>query len=258
MTAERFLPDPFVPGGGRMYRTGDLVRRRADGRLDFLGRVDAQVKIRGHRIEPGEVEARLTALPGIRQAVVIAREDAPGDVRLVAYVIGDAPGHEAAVRAALAAALPEHMVPAHVVALNALPLTPNGKIDRKALPAPAAARAETPSADYVAPVSDVEATIAGIWSRVLGVERIGAQDNFFALGGHSLLAVQAHRELRAALGSTRLSITDIFRFPTLAALAAHLDDRPGRAPQQDAPAQARNDAISRRRALRARREARAG
>lgn len=236
MTAERFLPDPFVPGG-RMYRTGDLVCWREDGRLDFLGRADAQVKIRGHRIEPGEIETRLTARPDIDDAVVIAREDRPGDVRLVAYVVGAGASDEPGLRAALMTELPEHMVPAHIVALTRLPLTPNGKVDRKALPAPqpqaaagtASASSSAPAAEDCSAVAaqapdprDLTAIITEVWSRVLGVAQIGPQDNFFTLGGHSLLAVQAHRELRAALGNTPLSITDIFRFPTLGALAAHL------------------------------------
>ena len=259
LTAERFVPDPFVtpdracPWGTRMYGTGDLVRRRADGKIDFLGRTDHQVKLRGYRIELGEIEAVLEAQPGVRQAVVIAREDTPGAVRLVGYVTGTA--HEAGLRAELAAVLPEHMVPAQIVTLAAFPLTPNRKVDRKVLPAPGGRVAE---AVFVAPTSDVEAQIAAVWARVLGVPKVGAKDNFFALGGHSLLAVQAHREIRAALGAAKLSITDIFRFPTLQALAAHLDDGPkpaavaaakpaGLAAQADA----RADAMARRRAMRA-------
>ena len=257
LTAERFLPDPYIPpgaaalSGARMYRTGDLVRWRSDGKLDFLGRTDHQVKLRGYRIELGEIEAAIAAQPGIRQAVVLAREDSPGDTRLVAYVVADTLD-EAALRAALAAHLPEHMVPAHVVRLDALPLTPNRKVDRKALPSPQPA---APVAEaFVAPETGVEAQIAAIWARVLNLPKVGSKDNFFALGGHSLLAVQAHREIREALGSTRLSITDIFRFPTLAALAAHLDDKPkpeAAAPGLAAQADARADAMARRRAMRA-------
>jgi natural product biosynthesis luciferase-like monooxygenase protein len=259
LTAERFRPDPFVtadracPWGARMYGTGDLVRRRADGKLDFLGRADHQVKLRGYRIELGEIEAALEAQPGVRQAVVLAREDTPGDVRLVAYVTGGAA--EAALRAGLGAVLPEHMVPANIVALEAFPLTPNRKVDRKALPAPGVRGVA--EAAFVAPASDVESRIAAIWARVLGVPKVGARDNFFALGGHSLLAVQAHREIREALGATKLSITDIFRFPTLSALAAHLDDGPKPVVQAapvaglDTQAGARLDAMARRRAMRA-------
>lgn len=262
LTADRFLPDPFVspdraaPWGARMYRTGDLVRRRADGSIDFLGRTDHQVKIRGHRIELGEIEAALEAQAGVTQAVVIAREDSPGDTRLVAYLTGQV--NEAALKAALTTLLPEHALPSHFVRLSSFPLTPNRKVDRKALPAPAASVAVT---EFVAPVSDVEAQIAEIWQRVLGVPKVGAKDNFFALGGHSLLAVQAHREIRDRLGATKLSITDIFRFPMLEALARHLDDRPKPAAVESAPsaarlgiqtqADARADAMARRRAMRA-------
>jgi natural product biosynthesis luciferase-like monooxygenase protein len=258
LTAERFRPDPFA-GRGRMYRTGDLVRRRADGRLDFLGRADHQVKVRGHRIELGEIEAALEALPGIRQAVAVPREDAPGDVRLVAYVTHDGPVDEAALRARLADTLPEVMVPAHVVPLEAFPLTPNRKVDRKALPAPSA-RAAVPDADFAAAEDSVEEAIAAVWARVLGVGRVGRSDNFFALGGHSLLAVQAHRELKAALKSDRLAITDIFRFPVLSSLADHIGKgmaRPASAPAEAAPAGQtpdRSDAMARRRMMRAARE----
>lgn len=260
LTAERFAPDPFVsadratPWGPRMYRTGDLVRLRADGKIDYIGRTDHQVKLRGYRIELGEIEAALEAQPGVSQAVVMAREDSPGDLRLVAYLTGSA--HEAGLRAALSAALPDHMVPAHFVTLPAFPLTPNRKVDRKALPAPTVAGQTT--APFVAPVSDIEAQLAAIWQKVLGVARVGARDNFFALGGHSLLAVQAHREIREALGAAKLSITDIFRFPTLQALASHLDDRPKPAPKPAAPqalserADARVDAMARRLAMRQR------
>ncbi|MFT4150848.1 MAG: LLM class flavin-dependent oxidoreductase [Paracoccaceae bacterium] len=276
LTDDRFKPDPFGPPGGRMYRTGDLVRMRADGKLDFLGRADFQVKLRGYRIELGEIESAIEAQPGVTQAVVLAREDNPGDLRLVAYVTGT--GSDAALRAALAAELPEHMVPAHFVRLETFPLTPNRKVDRKALPAPQAAAAVT-AETFVAPDQGIEAQIAAIWQRVLGVAKVGSRDNFFALGGHSLLAVQAHREIREKLGATKLSITDIFRFPVLSALAAHLDDGPrvplvANAPARrftltDVPASvasgapvgpasdradARADAMARRRAMRANRE----
>ncbi|MCU0815283.1 MAG: LLM class flavin-dependent oxidoreductase [Cypionkella sp.] len=265
LTEERFRPDPFVtaeracPWGARMYRTGDLVRWRADGRLEFLGRADHQVKIRGYRIELGEIEAVLEALPGVTQAVVLAREDSPGDLRLVAYVTGAA--QEAGLKAELGARLPPHMVPSQIVRLAAFPLTPNRKVDRKALPAPLAA-VPAPVA-FEAPETGVAAQLAAIWARVLGVPKVGAKDNFFALGGHSLLAVQVHREIRDQLGAARLSITDIFRFPTLEALARHLDDRPKPAPAAAAvnaagpvagiatQADARAEAMARRRAMRA-------
>ncbi|MDQ2066225.1 LLM class flavin-dependent oxidoreductase [Xinfangfangia sp. CPCC 101601] len=218
LTADRYRPNPFAEG--RIYGTGDLVRRRADGKLDFLGRADHQVKLRGYRIELGEIEAVLEQQPGVTQAIVIAREDTPGDLRLVAYLTGHAA--DPALRQALKSALPEHMIPQHFVTLAAMPLTPNRKVDRKALPAPHAARA--PAAQgFEAPKSSVAEDLAAIWARVLGVAKVGAKDNFFALGGHSLLAVQAHREIRESLAGAKVSITDIFRFPVLEQLAAHIE-----------------------------------
>ncbi len=231
LTGERFVPNPFH--SGRMYRTGDLVRRRMDGRIDFIGRVDHQVKLRGYRIELGEIEAVMEAQPGIAQAVVVAREDSPGDLRLVGYYTASAKVDEGGLRAAMGSGLPAFMVPAHFVRLDAFPLTPNKKVDRKALPAPVARRdaptsVEAPMAAAPTPVATpaqavdttrVEAEIAEIWSTVLGVQGLSGRDNFFELGGHSLLAVQAHRAIRDGLGAKGLSITDIFRFPVLADLA---------------------------------------
>ncbi|MDM7950740.1 MupA/Atu3671 family FMN-dependent luciferase-like monooxygenase [Hydrogenophaga sp.] len=264
LTAERFPADPFVrpdcaaPAGARMYRTGDLARWRADGRIDFLGRADFQVKIRGYRIELGEIEAVLESADGIRQAVVVAREDQPGDVRLVAYLRADPGMSTERLRDWAAARLPEHMVPAHFMTVDEFPLTPNRKVDRKALPAPTQTTQRERTEVFVEPENEIEQKIAAIWSRILGVPLIGAKDSFFALGGHSLLAVQAHREIKQALNTTRLSITDIFRFPTLAALAAHLDDKPRDTPEAAAEsterAQLRADAMSRRRAMRAGKE----
>lgn len=261
LTAERFPADPFVkpehaaPAGARMYRTGDLARWRPDGRIDFLGRADFQVKIRGYRIELGEIEAVLEAAAGVRQAVVVAREDQPGDLRLVAYLRAEPGLSLENLRAQAAQRLPEHMVPAHFMTVDEFPLTPNRKVDRKALPAPSQTTLRERTEVFVAPENEIESKIAEIWSRVLGVPQIGAKDNFFALGGHSLLAVQAHREIKQALNATRLSITDIFRFPTLSALASHLDDKP-KDNEADTSlaadrAQARADAMSRRRAMRA-------
>ncbi|WP_420398279.1 MupA/Atu3671 family FMN-dependent luciferase-like monooxygenase [Nioella sp.] len=263
LTAERFLDDPFKPGN-RIYRTGDLVRWRADGGLDFLGRADHQIKLRGYRIEMGEIETQIDAVPGVRQSVVIPREDTPGNVQLAAYYLESAPVDPAKIRDHLMAELPAHMVPAHFVRLDAFPLTPNKKIDRKALPAPRA-RAAAPS--NVTPITAQASTagrIAAIWTKILGVEGIGPQDHFFDLGGHSLLAVQAHREIKAALGAERLSITDIFRFPVLSALASEVDrltrgdaPEPETPPTTTAPERAINraEAMSRRRQMRA---ARAG
>lgn len=260
MTAERFIPNPF--GAGQLYRTGDLVRRNPAGGIDFLGRMDNQVKLRGHRIELGEIEAALEDQPGITAAVVIAREDQPGDVRLVAYYTGTPTGD---LRAALAGRLTAHMLPAHFVPMASLPLTPNKKIDRKALPAPAQAAPMSDAPRATAQASEgTQASIAQVWQDVLGVAQVSASDNFFKLGGHSLLAVQAHRELRTRLNMPGLSITDIFRFPVLGDLARHLDgkQRPQAVasvqplhpnPETLPPASAapdRMDAMARRRAMR--------
>ncbi|MCL1627848.1 LLM class flavin-dependent oxidoreductase [Roseibaca sp. V10] len=260
LTAERFIENPYGPG--RLYRTGDLVRRNPAGGIDFLGRVDNQVKLRGHRIELGEIEAALEAQPGINAAVVIAREDQPGDVRLVAYYTGTPTGE---LRAALADRLTAHMLPAHYVPMASLPLTPNKKIDRKALPAPVAQAPLSAPEPVTGTQADgsTQSTIAQVWQDVLGVARVQASDNFFNLGGHSLLAVQAHRDLRTRLNMPGLSITDIFRFPVLGDLARHLEakQRPAKPasvqplhPAPDATAQPdRLDATARRRAMRDRR-----
>jgi len=219
LTAQRFIADPAEPGA-RFYRTGDLVRRHPGGAIEFLGRLDHQVKIRGHRIELGEVEAALQRQPGVKQAVVIARDDAANPL-LVGYVTpnaGAAP-EAAQLRDALARQLPAVMVPQHVLVLPALPLTPNGKIDRRALPDPRAAIAVRAAA---APESRMEKTIAAIWAEVLGLPGVGVSENFFDLGGHSLLVVRVQRRLREACGR-EVSITDMFRLPTVRALAAYLD-----------------------------------
>ncbi|MCA9576283.1 MAG: LLM class flavin-dependent oxidoreductase [Myxococcales bacterium] len=222
LTAERFVRDPFASAAGaRMYRTGDEVQWRHDGELTFLGRVDHQVKLRGYRIELGEIEARLEAHASVTNAVVIAREDVPGDKRLVAYLLSPAPLDVPTLKAHLAETLPTFMVPAHFVRLPAYPLTPNKKVDRKALPRPEH-KAEGASAERVPTTGETQKQIAEVWKRLLGLADVGARDNFFDLGGHSLLAVQAHREIREATGKT-LTVTDVFRFPTIAALAEHLD-----------------------------------
>ncbi|HVH12494.1 MAG TPA: amino acid adenylation domain-containing protein, partial [Longimicrobium sp.] len=217
LTAGRFVPDPFSPApGARLYRTGDRVRWLEDGTLDYQGRLDEQVKIRGFRIELGEVEGALRALPGVRDARVIAREDTPGEKRLVAYVVGDA--DESGLRAALRATLPEYMVPAAVVVLDALPLNANGKLDRRALPAPE----YDAEAEYVAPRTQAEESLADIWAEVLGVERVGVNDSFFERGGHSLLIMRLVARVRAAFG-VELSIRAVFAAPTLEAMAAEVE-----------------------------------
>ncbi|MCA9607764.1 MAG: AMP-binding protein, partial [Myxococcales bacterium] len=226
LTAERFVADPFA-AGTRMYRTGDLARWRPSGELELFGRLDHQVKIRGYRIELGEIEAALAHEPSVREAVVLAREDSPGDKRLVGYVIVE--GDELdidALREHLGQSLPEFMIPAHFVRMDRWPLTPNKKIDRKALPRPEPPRLRGPSAEHVEPAGETEEKIAEVWRHILGLSEVGSHDNFFELGGHSLLAVQAHREIRESTGK-ELTVTDIFRFPTIAALAAHLEGDSG-------------------------------
>ncbi len=212
LTASQFVVDPFSPEpGARMYRTGDLVRQRQDGSLECLGRLDHQVKIRGFRIELGEIEAALCGHASVTQAVVVARETA-GAARLVGYVVGEPGLCTSALRAHLEQELPGYMVPAQLVVLAAMPLGPTGKIDRKALPDVEA----DPALDHVAPRDATEELLAGIWSEVLGVERVGVHDDFFALGGHSLLATQLVSRVRHAFG-VEVPVRALFEAPTLAA-----------------------------------------
>ncbi|MCG1019994.1 non-ribosomal peptide synthetase, partial [Mycetohabitans sp. B4] len=220
LTAERFVPDPFSDdAGARLYKTGDVARYLPDGNLQFLGRNDDQVKIRGFRIEPGEIEACLTAHPQVRDAVVLATGEGTAK-RLVAYVQAEADEHLAStLRAQVAASLPEYMVPSAFVRLDAWPLTPNGKLDRRELPAPDDAALAHQA--YEAPQGELEATLAAIWSELLGVERVGRHDSFFALGGHSLLAVRLMNRVRM-LGAD-VPLATLFATPTLAAFAAALD-----------------------------------
>ena len=223
LSAERFLADPFRPSDGeRMYRTGDLARWLPEGELACLGRVDHQVKLRGFRIELEEVEAVLAEVPGVARCAAVVREDQPGDQRLVAYVVRAAGAelrHDA-LREAARRRLPAYMVPAAFVELDALPETPNGKLDRRALLSLAPARATTGQA-HVAPRNDVEARIAEVWSAVLGLERVSVDASFFDLGGHSLLLAEAHARLRDGL-DPRLTMVELFQYPTVGALAAHL------------------------------------
>ncbi|KOV96729.1 non-ribosomal peptide synthetase [Streptomyces sp. NRRL B-3648] len=217
-TAARYVADPFGPPGTRMYRTGDLVRWSADGELHFVGRADDQIKIRGFRVEPAEIEARLTAHPAVAEAVVSLYEDA-GRKRLAAHLVpaGDAgvPG-AAELRAHLAAALPDYMLPAAFVTVPELPLTANGKVDRRRLPAPDWSAGGDRA--HRAPRTETERVLAGIWAELLGVERVGVDDNFFTLGGDSILSIQVVSRARAA-GLT-LTPRDLFRHPTVAELAA--------------------------------------
>ncbi|HYW06754.1 MAG TPA: amino acid adenylation domain-containing protein, partial [Longimicrobium sp.] len=219
LTAERFVADPFsAQPGARMYRTGDLGRWLPDGTIEYAGRNDHQVKVRGHRIELGEIEARLCDLAAVRQAVVVAREYAPGDTRLVAYYVG-ADAEVETLRAGLAERLPEYMVPAAYVRLGAMPLTPNGKVNRRALPAPEGDAYATPG--YEPPVGETETALAGIWADVLGVERVGRRDHFFELGGHSLLAVRVISRIRQQL-AVEVALGDVFAHPVLRDFAGEL------------------------------------
>nr|WP_262490949.1 non-ribosomal peptide synthetase [Mycobacterium simiae] len=214
LTAARFVACPCGGSGTRMYRTGDLVRWNADGQLHYVGRADEQVKIRGYRIEPAEIATALNTLEGVNQAVVITREDRPGDKRLVGYLTGDV--DTAAARAALASRLPHYMLPAALVVLPALPLTVNGKLDTRALPAP-----DYTSDHYRAPTTAVEEILATIYAQVLGLDRVGIDDSFFDLGGDSLLAMRAIAAVNAAL-DTRIAVRTLFRTPTIEALSQQL------------------------------------
>lgn len=218
LTAEKFLADPFRPGH-RMYRTGDLVRYRPDGVIDFLGRVDHQVKLRGHRIELGEIEAALMQRSDVQQAVVVLRADDLNEPQLVAYVVPVASTEPApnVLRDFLRQKLPEYMIPSLYVTLDRLPLTPNGKVNRQALPAPQGNRMKS-EGDYVAPTGNFEQSVAAIWKDILHVEQVGVDDNFFDFGGHSLQVVQVQNRLRETLG-VDVPVLKLFQFPTIRLLA---------------------------------------
>ncbi|HEX8129280.1 MAG TPA: MupA/Atu3671 family FMN-dependent luciferase-like monooxygenase [Pyrinomonadaceae bacterium] len=227
LTAEKFIPDPFsARAGARLYHTGDAARYLPDGQIEFLGRMDQQVKIRGYRIEPGEVESVLSEHAAVEEAVLVAREDASaGEVRLVAYLVTKAPLATGELRQFLKQKLPDYMIPSAFVALDAMPLTPNGKINRRALPAPSMqGTSAMGAADYVAPQTDLERTIAGIWQDALQVERLSTQDNFFDLGGHSLLMAQVHARLREVL-QTEVPVIELFKYPTVSSLAKYFNQR---------------------------------
>jgi amino acid adenylation domain-containing protein/non-ribosomal peptide synthase protein (TIGR01720 family) len=227
LSAQRFVTDPFDQSrSARLYRAGDLARRLPDGELEFLGRIDAQVKIRGFRIELGEIEAALAACPGVADAVVIAREDIPGDKRLVAYLVGKnarAPNPED-LRTALGEVLPGHMIPAHFIALPALPLNANGKLDKSKLPEPQSNKLQDVPLAFAEPRSENERKIAAVWAAVLRLERVGIDDNFFALGGDSILSIQVVANCRRA-GIFNIATRDLFEYPTIAALARCVDGR---------------------------------
>ncbi|GGL44791.1 non-ribosomal peptide synthetase [Planomonospora parontospora] len=217
-TAAAYIPCPYGPPGGRMYRTGDLARRRADGSLEFAGRADDQIKLHGHRIEPGEIETALRALPGVRDAAVGVREDASEGRRLVAYLVGET--DVTAVGDALAATLPAHMLPSGYVVLDALPLTANGKLDHAALPAPATA----PERRYIAPRTAAEELVAEVFAELLKVEKVGAEDDFFELGGNSLLAIRAIARIRGQI-EVDIPVRGLFSHTTVADLAAEIERR---------------------------------
>jgi amino acid adenylation domain-containing protein len=219
MTGEKFIPNTIGNGSARLYRTGDLVRMTDAGVLEFLGRIDHQIKLRGFRIELGEIEATLMRQDGVKEAVVVAREDNPGDKRLVAYFIArpDANPSTADLKNALKTSLPEYMVPAAIVKLDAFPLLPNGKIDNRSLPIPDYSRAELADT-FVAPRNDIEKGVAAIWSEVLGIEKIGVYDSFFELGGHSLIATQLISRIRVMF-DVELPLRKLFESPTVEDLA---------------------------------------
>jgi acyl carrier protein len=221
LTAERFIPSPF---GQKevLFKTGDLGRYLADGNIEYLGRIDHQVKVRGFRIELGEIESQIKRLEAVSNCVVVLREDRPGDQRLTAYYVskdGDSVS-ESEVRRQLQAKLPEYMLPAIFMRLDALPLTPNGKVDRQALPEPEAVRPNI-EASYIAPRSQTEKMLADIWTEVLNVEQVGINDNFFDLGGHSLLMIRVHSKLQEIIDQD-ISMITLFQYPTIGSLCNYL------------------------------------
>jgi amino acid adenylation domain-containing protein len=236
LTAEKFPADPFASEpGARMYRTGDQGRWLADGNIEFLGRNDFQVKIRGFRIELGEIEARLTACPGVEQAVVTVREDSPGDKRLIAYytsVLKEKPPVAEKLRSLLSKSLPEHMVPAAYVLLDAMPLTAHGKLDRRALPVPTVENIAT-TVEYVAPRTPLERDLAAIWRESLELERVGIGENFFDIGGHSLSAMRVVVRIRSVLNMD-VPVACLFQNPTIESLASTIEGMRSSVPNDDA------------------------
>ncbi|OYO30320.1 hypothetical protein CD932_03610, partial [Janthinobacterium sp. PC23-8] len=228
LSGQRFVAHPYLPGQ-RLYRSGDLGKLLENGEMVYLGRMDKQVQLRGFRVELGEIEAALLALPALRDVAVRAREDTPGDTRLVAYLVphaGATPGDAPELRMALLRSLPDYMVPAHFIVQDRLPLTANGKVDTRALPAPNASRSQH---HYVAPQTPDEQALAAIWAKVLGLDKVGAQDNFFALGGHSLLATQVMSQLRQTLG-VELPLRVMFEASSVASMALRIGQARRQAP----------------------------
>ena len=245
LTAEKFVPDAYSAAGDRLYRTGDLVRHLADGALEFLGRIDHQVKVRGYRIELGEIEAVLLEHPDVLEAVAAVCAGRNGHPRLAAYVVPRSQGAASPasfearlpeLRTVLRSRLPEHMVPASFVLLEALPKTPNGKLDRRSLPAPEDVRQGLGN-EYAAPSTPTEKQVAEIWAEVLGVDRVGLHDSFFDLGGHSLLATQMIVRLRQAFGIEDLPLVHLFQQPTVAGLALAITEIETRRDGEDAALQ---------------------
>ena len=231
LTAQRFVPDPFSEAtDSRLYRTGDLARYREDGQIEFLGRLDHQVKVRGFRVELGEIETSLLGHPGVLEAVAVAREDAPGDQRLVAYVVSDpaATSDPETLRNRLRSRLPAFMVPSDFVVLGSMPRTPNGKIDRARLPPPDGTRPER-EASYEAPRNPIEQALAALWEELLGVPRVGIRDGFFELGGHSLLATRLVSRARSRF-AVELPLRALFEHPTVADFARVIQDATSRGP----------------------------
>ncbi|WP_346294312.1 amino acid adenylation domain-containing protein [Sphaerothrix gracilis] len=225
MTAQSFVPNPFGPSNTYLYKSGDLARYLPNRDIEYLGRIDHQVKIRGFRIELGEIEAVLGQHPGIRETVVLARQDSPGDRRLVAYIVPKQPTLTTSeLYCFLKGRLPNYMIPAAFVLLEALPLTPNGKVDRRLLPAPSGLRPDL-TVPYAAPQTEIEQQIAAVWQQVLQVNQLGIHDNFFELGGNSLLLVQSYNQLKE-LAQPNLSIVDLFQYPTVETLANYLSQTP--------------------------------
>ncbi|HKP76875.1 MAG TPA: non-ribosomal peptide synthetase, partial [Longimicrobiaceae bacterium] len=223
LTADKFVPEPWAGPGARMYRTGDRARWLPGGNLLILGRTDHQVKVRGFRVEPGEIETALRRHDAVRDCLVVVREDRPGDKRLVAYVVGAADAGE--LRAHLARSLPEYMVPSAFVSLESLPHTATGKVDPRTLPAPDYAQGAAPSRP---PRGELERRVAEVWGSVLAVSEVGAQDNFFDLGGTSLLLYKVYSSLREIRADLR--VVDLFRYTTVESLAGHLGAEPAKEP----------------------------
>jgi len=241
LTAKKFIPNPFRQNKilaiedeeDRLYKTGDLARYLPDGNIEYIGRIDGQVKIRGFRIELGEIETALAKHRAVKQAVVLAREDEPGDKRLVAYIVAN-PEEKLAIadlRPYLQGQLPDYMVPAIFMTVEAMPKTPSGKIDRRALPAPDSQRQEQ-SQSYAAPQSELELLLAGVWSKLLKLDRVGIHDNFFEIGGNSLMTLQVAVQVRTLLGKD-LPVVKLFQHPTIAQLANYLNEGKSASPSNN-------------------------